>query len=168
MPPDIALRLAPTHAVALTLAGSGGRLTLGPPARTLEVALSPMLRGEPGDGGLSLQTAAHPLSGHRIVTLNGAGLLVYASNADIAQAHRIGGISTNAADAGGGVFVQRSGPLEEPSWSWSTSDPVFLGADGALTQVPPAAPDAGFQLVVGFPISATKLFINIGIPVAVI
>lgn len=124
-------------------------------------------KGEPG-GTIIQRPAAIALSGHRMVMLDGQGSAIYASNADQTHANRIVGMTTHAADAGAPVAIAIYGELTEPTWNWETDKPVYLGADGFLTQVPPEAPAAKFSVVVGFPISATTLFINIGIPITLI
>lgn len=121
-------------------------------------------KGEPG-GTLIERPAAIDISGHRMVVLDGQGGATYASNADQTHANRIVGMTAHAAVAGAPVALAIYGEITEPSWSWDTTKPVYLGVDGLLTQVVPEFPDAKFSVVVGFPISATTLFINIGIPI---
>lgn len=127
-------------------------------------------KGEQGaPGGTQIERpAAINLSGHRVVMLDGQGGATYASNTDQTHANRIVGMTTHAAVAGALVALSIYGEVTEPSWNWSVDQPVYLGADGFLTQTPPAAPAAKFSVVVGFPISATTLFINIGIPITLI
>lgn len=121
-------------------------------------------RGSPGGTEIE-RPAAIDISGHRIVVLDGQGGALYASSADPTHSQRIVGMTRHAAVAGAPVALAIYGEVTEPSWSWDTSKPVYLGDDGFMTQVPPAYPDAKFSVVVGFPISATTLFINIGIPI---
>lgn len=124
-------------------------------------------RGEKGEtGGTDIvRPASIDLSGHRVVLLDGQGGAIYASNADHTHANRIVGMTKHAAVAGAPVALAIYGEVVEPSWNWNVDLPVYLGADGFLTQTPPEAPAAKFSVVVGFPISATTLFINIGIPI---
>lgn len=130
----------------------------------------PGIPGPKGDkgapGGTEIERpAAINLSGHRVVMLDGQGRAIYASNADLTHANRIVGMTTHAAVSGAPATVSIYGEVTEPSWNWNVDQPVYLGADGFLTQTPPAFPEAKFSVVVGFPISATTLFINIGIPI---
>lgn len=122
------------------------------------------LIGPPG-GAAFEQIAGSVLSGHRIVLLNAVGQMEYASNSTLAHAHRVIGMTTGAVAAGQPGSVRNSGELTEPGWAWDTTAPVYLGADGLLTQIMPIAPGAKFSLVVGFPISSTALFINIREPI---
>ena len=100
-----------------------------------------------------------------MVVLDGQGGATYASNADQTHANRVVGMTTHAAVAGAPVALAIYGEITEPSWNWDTANPVYLGVDGLLTQIVPEFPDAKFSVVVGFPISTTTLFINIGIPI---
>lgn len=129
--------------------------------------------GVPGPQGASgdvsfIYQAASAISGHRVVTLNEQGKAIYASATLSAHANRIVGMTMNAAAADGTLNVKKFGEATEPSWNWQLDSPVYLDADGFLTQTPPVAPAAKFSVVVGFPISATTLFINIGIPITLI
>lgn len=124
-------------------------------------------KGAPGGTEIE-RPAAINLSGHRMVMLDGQGGATYASNADQTHANRIVGMTAHAAVSGAPVVISIYGEITEPSWNWIVDQPVYLGADGFLTQTPPAAPAAKFSVVVGFPISATTLFINIGIPITLI
>lgn len=72
------------------------------------------------------------------------------------------GLTLTAADAGGQVNVQRSGPLDDAGWSWAPG-PVWLGADGALTQV---APVDGFCVLLGAAVSGTRLILDFHQPIA--
>lgn len=124
-------------------------------------------RGDPGPAGGATYAyvAPQPVGGHRIVALDANGQLVYADNADPDMAWRVVGMTTHAADAGDAVTVQRLGEIVEPSWAWDMTCPVWLGRNGIPTQTPPAAPDAVFSLVIGFPVTPTALFIDPALPI---
>jgi hypothetical protein len=76
------------------------------------------------------------------------GQLNYASNDNVAHLAAPLWITTGAASPGSPVDVLITGLMVEPSWSW-TPGPVYLGANGQLTQTPPAAPGAVFLAQVG-------------------
>ena len=124
--------------------------------------------GIPGPaGGTAMNfTATAAIGGRRMLSLNAANEVIYASNDDIGAAHKIIGMSLNAASPGGAINVVRGGEVIEPSWNWVTTLPVYLGTNGLLTQTPPAAP-AAFSLIVGFPTSATGLFISVREPIII-
>lgn len=104
-------------------------------------------------------TAGEDLSGHRAVRVVD-GIAWYADASTPAHAGQIVGITAGAALAGSAVSIQASGALDEPSWSWSAGL-VWLGAAGALTQVPPAS---GISQILGRALSATRLLISLQTP----
>jgi hypothetical protein len=124
-------------------------------------------RGLPGPpGGATLEyIAGIAIGGHRAVILDGNGKLAYADAANLAHLGRIIGITVVAVDADASCQVQNFDQLDEPSWNWDTSKPVYLGLNGVLTQQVPALPGAKFSMVVGFPISSTSLFVNLREPI---
>lgn len=71
------------------------------------------------------------------------------------------GITITAGDAGTPGVIQRSGTIDDTSWSWAEGL-VFLGAAGTLTQVPPTT---GWEVVVGAAPSAQRLNIDFDEPV---
>jgi hypothetical protein len=117
------------------------------------------VQGPPGTPGASNQfeyvVAGQTLGGNRAVTTNLQGQLVYPDPAS--PNSRVYGITTHSALQGELVTVQITGTQTEPSWSWDVTKPVFVGVDGILTQV---TPTTGQTLVVGYPNSPTKLFID--------
>ena len=90
-------------------------------------------------------TATRQISGHMAVFTDPTGALAYASVDDPATAQAFVGITLNAAAIGGEVAVRFTGLIVEPSWSW-VPGAVFVGLNGALTQVDPAS---GYALAVG-------------------
>ncbi|MFG0786929.1 hypothetical protein [Delftia tsuruhatensis] len=125
----------------------------GPPGRP----------GEPGPaGGASVQrTAGTNLSALLAVyELNG---VVRALSADDAlHIDLLVGITLTAAQAGELVNVQRLGAIEDPGWSWVPGR-VYLGANGALTQVPPTS---GFDVLIGSATSPTRITLNLQDPIS--
>lgn len=119
----------------------------------------------PAGGSTMLFAAAAAIGGHRVLALDASGAVIYAGCDQPGTAHMIIGVSLNAAAAGGTLNVVRSGEVIEPSWAWNPSLPVYLGTNGTLTQTPPAAPAASFSLIVGFPTSATGLFVAVREPI---
>lgn len=107
---------------------------------------------------ISGYTSSAALSGHRMVALDNSQQLVYASNLDLSQAERILGMTLGATNPGDSVTVIRSGEVTEPSWNWTLGQPIFLNQSGLLTQTPPAS---GFLIHVAFPITSTRVFVDI-------
>ena len=103
-------------------------------------------------------TATEALGGHRVATVQGW----YADRGNVSHAAAIAGITLQAVAAGSTVQVQRSGEIEESSWGWVLGQAVYLGASGQLTQTPPAS---GIVVVIGVPVSSTRLAIDIQPPI---
>jgi hypothetical protein len=101
--------------------------------------------------------ASIALSGHRLVTVNGSGELIYADNTTASHATKVLGLTLGAASIGAATNVKTYGEVTEPSWTWTMDSPIYLGANGVLTQTAPAT---GFILIVGFPLSATTIFLD--------
>lgn len=109
-------------------------------------------------GNTETVVAAEALGGHRAVTVDG----YYAGNDIAGHAGKILGITTGAASAGAVATVQTHGKLTEPSWNWLIGSMVFLSTNGQLTQTPPTD---GFRIILGRPVTATTLFVDISEPI---
>lgn len=135
------------------------------PAPTVVVEFS-VAQGPAGPpAGLTLLNAAEAVGGHRVVCAAIGGVRhVDVSVADDAQ--RVIGLSMTAASAGGTVTVADSGPVDEPSWSWTPDEPVFVMGLGLLTQSTPTSPAQAFLLRIGVALSPTSIFVSIGEPIA--
>lgn len=120
-------------------------------------------QGVPGDSGTSTitLTAGEAVGGRRMVVINGSGEAVYADQSITDHANRVLGMTTQAASLGAPVTIQSSGEFTEPTWTWALDNPIFLGANGQLTQTVPAT---GVTLQVATPISATTIIIGIKMP----
>ena len=131
---------------------------------SLVLTLAPFYKGERGLPGAAIEvTAIVAIGGHRVVIREGDSAS-YATNENLQHGMKVLGITENASDAGGTLSVIRSGKVSEPTWSFDVSKPVFLGVNGLLTQVPPTFPEAAFSLIVGFPLSATEIFVSLREP----
>jgi len=135
------------------------------------VIVAPAVQGQPGApgaqgipgpaGGSALQrSAGETLSALHFVyeIANQVFLLSPDDGEHIFQAL---GVTLTAADTGDLINVQRSGALDESSWSW-TPGPVWLGAGGNLTQTPPSG---GFDLMIGAAVSPTRIILNLQQPI---
>jgi hypothetical protein len=138
-PVETAIAIASDDTVVLTVAGSQG--------------------ASGGDGSTDIQkTAGEALGGHRAVVLNSSGQAIYADCSTPAHAHKVLGITTGAASSGAAVTIRTRGEITEGSWAWTLDLPIFLSTSGLLTQTPPTS---GFVARIGFPMSATTIFIDI-------
>jgi len=123
------------------------------------------LQGPPGTSGAINQTylATQATGGHRLVRTDGLGNIVYANCDDQPSIQNVLGMTQNAANIGDVLSVVRLGEVEESSWNWTPELPVYLGLDGVPTQTLPG--EATFGLIVGFPLTPTKLFICVREPI---
>lgn len=125
--------------------------------------------GEQGPAGVNgidgaptaVGTAGQSISGHRAVLVGTDGLVRYASAQNPDHLGRVGGVAMNAGLPGDEIRFVSFGDLEEPSWDWDVDLPVYLGADGHLTQTEPVT---GFLQIIGMPAGPTKLFVDIQPP----
>lgn len=119
--------------------------------------------GPPGPaGGPDVQRAAgEPMSALRVV---------YESEGDVflldptisAEVHALLGITTMAAgSAGATVSVRTLGSIDDAGWNWSEGL-VFAGPNGTLTQTPPSS---GWEIVIGYAPSPTRLNLTLDEPV---
>lgn len=116
--------------------------------------------GAPGSANVT-HPAGAALGGHRVVALNPSGQAVYADSST-STALRVVGITVGAAAQGDLATMQVGGEMSEPSWSWDLSKALFLGANGQIVQ---DAPATGACVLLGFPITATSIFISIEPPI---
>ena len=101
-------------------------------------------------------------AGHRIVCLNSTGQAVYADKDFLATVQQVLGLTTGAALSGTSATLIPAGEITEPSWSLEPSMPVYLGNNGLLTQ---AVPATGAILQVGVALAATRLLIDMKMPI---
>jgi hypothetical protein len=133
----------------------------GAPAYPLDAEASSLFSSSSASSALHASgIAAATLSGHRVVTPQPDGTLNYASNDNLSHVQAPLWITTGATDVGGTVDALMLGQMTEGSWTWSQG-PVYLGANGLLTQTPPVSP-AVFLAQVGTATTATSLFVDRG------
>jgi hypothetical protein len=163
-----AVQVVPIAVVETVVVAVGGQGAPGPRGLDGQQGIQgiPGDPGPPGDG-IYTYPASIALSGHRMVTLDSTGGAMYASNDNVTHANRVLGMTTGAADVSATAYIQNFGELVEPTWNWILDTPVYLSTDGHLTQTPPALP-AVFTLIVGFPVAATSMFINIQSPIIIL
>lgn len=99
------------------------------------------------------------LSALRVV-YESQGRVFLLSADDEAHADLVLGLTLTSSDQGAPVAVKRAGVVDDQTWSWVPGQ-VWLGANGNLTQTPPAD---GVDLAVGTAVSATRLVLNLQQP----
>lgn len=134
---------------SLTLRWMGGGSNIG------QVAIVIGPQGLQGTSGAEPQfgfTAGGTISGQCAVYVGDDGLL-YPCQTDI-TARRCIGLTTGAVAQGEPATVQIGGGYTEPSWAWAGTSPVWIGANGSLSQTPPAS---GALAIIGIPLGPTML-----------
>lgn len=129
-------------------------------------------KGDKGDSGVPtyILTAGVNLGGHRVAAQSPINQqeVIYADATIAEHANLVIGLTLNAANAGDSIEVVFYGEVIEPTWAWTLGLPIFLATDGTLTQTAPTSGVADFSLVVGFPITPTKIFVNFREPIFLI
>lgn len=115
-------------------------------------------KGEPGDGTITLPAGA-TIHGLRAVRAS-SGQLYHPDIEEPDHAEQVVGIAMQSGNTGTSLQVRAAGRMTEPSWTWGAGA-VYCGADGVLTQTPPAA---GWILKVGTSLNATTLLVDIDNP----
>ena len=101
--------------------------------------------------------AGAAISGHRVVFIDSANTVQYASS-DSESAYVALGLTTGAASAGSSIQVQLMGRITEQSWNWTPEREVYLGANGFVTQAPPVS---GACIELGIADTSTSIFIRV-------
>lgn len=162
---DSAVSGAITVASTASLGSVGSASAIAPslPVNVVPVPnseLETILAGGGSGGGSVTGAAAVTISAHLAVAASTAGV-VPGDSQNTALAGAVIGISATAANAGGSVTVQTSGPLVFSGWSWTAGQPVYAGANGVLTQTPPAT---GFLQVVGIAQASDTVIVGVEAP----
>lgn len=83
------------------------------------------------------RTTSGALSGHRLVVPMDNGQVEYADATVLDHHEKPVWLTTGAWGPGVNANLLAIGEVEEPSWTWSPDSPIWLGANGALTQTIP-------------------------------
>jgi hypothetical protein len=149
--PDDAVLVNEVEVVeVLSVAEQGPRGIQGPPG--------------PAGGATTLTVGAQPLSGHSVVAVDAAGLLIKADCTVAAQRGAVVGLLANAYSPGDQAVVQTGFTLEHAGWTWAPG-PVFVGTSGQLTQSVPAG--AVFSQVVAHALAPTIVLVEIQPPITI-
>ena len=117
-----------------------------------------------GHGAVELLTkvAGENLGGHRAVIVDNDNKVYYGDRTNFAHMYKVVGITRGAANIGTNVEIQTYGLMTELSWNWIAGQPIFLGTNGLLTQIPPTT---GFSLIIAKALTSTDIFISVKIPI---
>lgn len=103
---------------------------------------------------LTLPTATSIHAG-RAVRLVG-GQLSHPDTNSPAHADQVAGVAETAAASGATARIRTAGVTDNDAWAWAEG-PVYVGADGVLTQTPPAS---GWLMTIGRALTATSLLVD--------
>lgn len=115
----------------------------------------------PAGGSAFELTAATAISALRVVWEDANGAAHLLDVGDSAHIDLLAGLTTTAADSGGTVRVQRLGPLDAAGLGLSPGR-VWLGANGALTQV---APTESHDVLVGYATDDDRIYLSFSEPI---
>lgn len=140
----------------------------GLPYATLEVGgrtatVSEHLEGAVTQGVTTKGAAFTAITALRVLRRTSAGL-AHASATVRDHATAVVGVALATAAASAQASYRSSGLMQDAAFNFAPG-PVFLGADGLLTQVYPAKPSALFILQVGLALSKTELLVGIDRPI---
>jgi hypothetical protein len=107
------------------------------------------------------RTASGALSGHRLVSPTVTGAVEYAD--PTTTVGRPVWLTLTAAIDGDTTTVLALGVADEPSWDWTPQQPIYLAANGTLTQTPPVT---GVLLEVAVATAPTSIFFDPKPPIA--
>lgn len=144
----------------LSIIGSRDDLTVTPIPGDLIIDVE--MTGPPGRDGANgavdlIRVAEIDLSGHRVVKAVNGSKANYASALVEADGGIVLGVTTGAAIQGANATIKFEGEMIEPSWNWALG-PVFVGADGVLTQAPPSGE---FSKQIGVATAPTVLVVGL-------
>lgn len=113
----------------------------------------------PSDGEKvqKIYTASEDISALRMVRAQ-TPTSVSIADKDLLEDARAMGISINAATTGNDVTVVTFGQVDDASFLFSANDCLFLGDDGAITDIPPTT---GHNVPIGFGLGNGSIFIDI-------
>jgi len=90
-------------------------------------------------------------------------LLVYADSSNIAHAYAVVGLVLEPIAAGMEAQALQEGIVSDSSWNWIAGQPIYLGAQGQLTQTAPEPPLVAFLLPVGAALLSDRIQFNVGV-----
>lgn len=114
-------------------------------------------QGPSGSTDLEI-VAGSALGGGRVVVIELDGTAEYASQLDPDHRWLSVGVTVGAVAGGATAQVRVAGLLEDGTWTWTPRAPLFLGTNGLLTHVEPAAP--AFSRIVAVAVNATTIHVD--------
>lgn len=118
-------------------------------------------------GGADIEKmAAMPLGGGRVVRSTGTNLAEYADCRFPEHGDDTLGVTRGAANAGTTVRIANGNEVQDPAWTWTPQESIFLGENGLMTQTPPdPAAGAAFSQEVAVALAPDAIMVRIGPPI---
>jgi hypothetical protein len=115
-------------------------------------------QGGKGDaGGVVEVTFGENISAYRCVYLNDDNEAMILDVEDVENSTAFAGVTKRAQVTGEINDIQFLGYMTNSSWNFTANLPVFLGANGIVTQT---IPTTGFTLRLGFAATSTSVLLN--------
>lgn len=94
---------------------------------------------------------------NRAVCIDSNQLIQYADSENVNYAYNVLGINISNIDLNGTPQICNFGEMTSSVWNWTIGLPIYVGADGILTQTKPTV---GFILEIAQPITTTSILVN--------
>jgi hypothetical protein len=105
------------------------------------------------------EKAGYNLNPYKVVTVNNNEELIYADCRNLSLAYSVIGITVQSVPEGLNAEILSKGYIENLAWNWNIDQPLFLGKNGDIVQIPLS--ESVFYLQLGVAITPTKLLIDI-------
>jgi len=101
----------------------------------LNIALCGLITALSAEGRIIIQkVAGETIGSHKVVKLGDDGKVYYADCRNLPDVERILGMTLNSANTNGSVNILLFGKLQDSSFNFDTSKPIYLGKNGAIVQ----------------------------------
>ena len=101
----------------------------------LNIALCGLITALSAEGRIIIQkVAGETISSHKIVKLGDDNRAYYADCRNLSDIGRILGMTLNSANTNGSVNILLFGKLQDSSFNFDTSKPIYLGRNGTVVQ----------------------------------
>jgi len=101
----------------------------------LNIALCGLITALSAEGKIIIQkVVGETIGSHKIVKLGDNGKVYYADCRNLSDVERILGMTLNSANTNGSVNILLFGKLQDSSFNFDTSKPIYLGKNGAIVQ----------------------------------
>ena len=138
---------------------AGSNISLSSNSSTITITSTASGGTASANNSLDLLFNNNNATDYKIVALDNNANTILASSLDLTQIRRVIGITKP-----GGEVVSY-GVITNPNWSWTPNQDLFVGDAGNISTTS-TINGAAFSLGIGVAISATKIYVHLGTPVA--